>query len=151
MTAAERLQNHAFTRGFTSAQIARLAPLVTEVAFEEDEVILMNAERSQFFYLITGGSVSVELNTAGFAACVEALGRDQVFGWSALLDHQDTLFQVRAREHTTALRLEGAHLMEACSADLELGLEIFRRVLRVVAGRVRATEVRFAEMCGVRI
>src|ERR1017187_524259 len=28
------------------------------------------------------------------------------FGWSALLDHHDTLFQVRARESSTALRLD---------------------------------------------
>jgi hypothetical protein len=33
----------------------------------------------------------------------------------------------------------------------ELGTEILQRTLQVVAGRVKATEVRFAEMCGVRV
>jgi len=32
-----------------------------------------------------------------------------------------------------------------------LGAEILRRTLQVVAGRVKATELRFAEMCGVRV
>jgi hypothetical protein len=30
-------------------------------------------------------------------------------------------------------------------------VEVLARALRVVAGRVRATEIRFAEMCGVRV
>jgi hypothetical protein len=68
-----------------------------------------------------------------------------------LLDDQETLFQVRAREYTTALRLDGATLQAACRRDTLLGVEVLQRALEVVAGRVRATEIRFAEMCGVRV
>jgi CRP-like cAMP-binding protein len=74
-----------------------------------------------------------------------------MFGWSALLDDQDTLFQVRARERTTALKLDGARLAALCKKDTALGAEILRRTLRVVAGRVKATELRFAEMCGLKV
>jgi hypothetical protein len=58
---------------------------------------------------------------------------------------------VRARENTTALRLEGEDLKAACEADPRLGKEVLQRALAVVAGRVRATEIRFAEMCGIRV
>ena len=66
----------------------------SEVTFEENEVIL--------------------------AVCVQALAPGQVFGWSAVLDCQDTLFQVRARERTTALRLNGAALASLCRTDAVL-------------------------------
>lgn len=145
------LRNHAFMQGLTEEQTRRLATLATEVTFEPDEVILRNGQHSEFFHLIVSGSVAVELTAAPFRTCVEALGPDQIFGWSALLDDQDTLFQVRAREHTVALRIGGAQLVDACRTDVELGVELFRRTLRVVAGRVRATEIKFAEMCGVRL
>jgi CRP-like cAMP-binding protein len=82
---------------------------------------------------------------------VQALGPGDVFGWSALLDHQDTLFAVRARERMVALRIEGESLKTLCRTDPQLGGEILRRTLHVVAGRVRATEMRFAEMCGVKV
>jgi CRP-like cAMP-binding protein len=75
--------------------------------------------------------------------------RVPTFGWSALLDHQDTLFQVRAREPMTTLCLQGPDLAQLCRTDPELGTEILTRTLRLVAGRVKATEERFAEMCGV--
>jgi len=119
--------------------------------FDRDDVILRDGQRSQSFYLIVDGSVAVELNHQAFIVCVQALGPDEVFGWSALLEHQDTVFQVRARERTIVVRFDGADLSEAFHADPKLGVEFLRRTLKVVAGRVKATEVKFAEMCGVRL
>ena len=151
MTQKEALRTHKFAEGLTDSQVATLAGMAQEVTFEDNEVILEAAQRSTSFYLLTSGSVAVELRTATYVVCVEALGPGQLFGWSALLDHQDTLFQVRAREHTTALRLDGARLKAACQTDSQLGNEVRQRALQVVARRVRATEIRFAEMCGVRV
>ncbi len=138
-------------QGLTEAQIDALSALATEVTFEENEVILEDGQRSAYFYLLVSGSVSVELRTPRYVVCVEALKPGQVFGWSALLEHQDTLFQVRAREKTTALRIDGSVLKAKCHGEPGLGTEILQRTLQVVAGRVKATEIRFAEMCGVRV
>jgi CRP-like cAMP-binding protein len=151
MTLHQVLRNHTFTRGLGEAQIATLASIASAVTFDENQVVLVDGERSQAFYLVLTGSVSVELRTARYAVSVQALGPGQVFGWSALLEDHDTLFQVRAREITTALRLEGQDLKAACHQDNLLGAEIMQRALAVVAGRVRATEIRFAEMCGIRV
>jgi CRP/FNR family cyclic AMP-dependent transcriptional regulator len=151
MTLVHTLREHAFTAGLSDEQLDSLAALVSEVVFEENEVILVDGQRSTAFYLLTSGSVAVELRTPNYAVCVQALGPGQVFGWSALLDRQDTLFQVRARERTTALRINGAALKAKCQADTRLGAEVLHRTLQVVAGRVKATELRFAEMCGIRV
>jgi CRP/FNR family transcriptional regulator, cyclic AMP receptor protein len=145
------LQNHQFVRGLTGQQLESLAAHAAEVDFEENEIILVEGEHSSFFYLLVSGSVAIDLRTSRYSVCVEALGPGQVFGWSSLLDHQDTLFQVRAREHSSALRIDGATMQRLCREDPLLGTEILRRTLQVVAGRVKATEQRFAEMCGVRI
>ena len=151
LTLTERLREHAFTSGLSEAQVAALAGLATEVTFEENHVVLVDGQRSTSFYLLIGGSVVVELSTPRYTMVVQSLGPGQVFGWSALLDRQDTLFQVRARERTTALRIDGAALKECCFADTALGAALLHRILNVVAGRVKATEMRFAEMCGVRV
>ena len=145
------LRRHTFTQGLSEPHLASLAELAAEVAFEENEVILADGQRSNAFYLVTQGSVAVELRTPRYVVCVEAVASEGAFGWSALLDHQDTTFQVRAREYTTALRLDGPRLRALCRQDPALGVEILHRTLYLVAGRVRATEIRFAEMCGVRV
>jgi CRP-like cAMP-binding protein len=145
------LRDHAFTQGLSEAQIDYLAGIASHVAFEENDVILVDGARSTLFFLLLTGSVVVELRTPRYVMAVQAVGPGDVFGWSALLDDQDTLFQVRAREHTTALQIDGATLRAHCLSDPTLGAEFFHRILRVVAGRVKATELRFAEMCGVKV
>jgi len=145
------LAEHDFMRGLPTEQLEPLSALATEVTFAENQVVLEDGQVSSSFYLLTRGSVAVELRAPQYAVCVQALGPGNVFGWSALLDHQDTLFRVRAREHTTALRFDGEKLKCLCLTDPALGAELLRRTLQVVASRVRATEIRFAEMCGVRV
>ena len=145
----DALKEHDFMHGLKDQQLTKLATLCTAVTFQDDELILKNGQRSEFFYLILTGSASVELRDARFTVCLQALGPGQAFGWSALLDHQDTLFQVRAREPITALCLHGSDLAQLSHTDPELGAELFKRILMVVAGRVKATEEKFAEMCGI--
>jgi CRP-like cAMP-binding protein len=146
-----KLRDHAFVQGLSEHQIGRLAEVATEVTFEDNAIILADREQSTAFYLLTAGSVAIELRGARYAVCVQALGPGQVFGWSALLDHQDTLFQVRAREQTAALRIDGKTLKTLCREDPALGTELLQKTLQVVASRVKATEERFAEMCGIRV
>ena len=151
MTLNQVLRNHEFTHGLGDVQTATLAAMASEVTFQENELILEDGQQSRCFFLVVTGSVSVELRTPQYAVSVQAVGPGEAFGWSALLNDHDTLFQVRAREQTTALRLEGEALKAACHKDTLLGTEVLQRALAVVAGRVRATEIRFAEMCGVRV
>jgi CRP/FNR family transcriptional regulator, cyclic AMP receptor protein len=151
LEASAILRQHAFVRGLSTEQVDILAAHATAVTFEENDIVLTDGQRSSGFYFLVSGSVAIELRGVRYAVCVQALSPGDVFGWSALLDDQDTLFQVRARERTVALRIEGPSLKTLCRTDPQLGSEILRRTLHVVAGRVRATELRFAEMCGVRI
>lgn len=145
------LRDHAFLKGLSDEQVHCLAALATRAAFAESEIILADREHSAAFYLLVSGSVAIELHTASYTVCVQALGAGQVFGWSALLDRQDTLFQVRAREETTAFRIDGADLKALCRRNPVLGCELLQRTLQVVASRVRSTEECFAVMCGVRV
>lgn len=144
-------RTHAFLAGLAEAQAARVLSLGEEVTFSEGELVLDNGQRSTSCYLVLSGSVAVALATARLTVSVQVVASGGIFGWSALLQGQDTMFQVRARELTTALRIEGSALTALCREDPELGVELLHRVLRVVSGRVRATETVFAEWCGVRI
>jgi CRP-like cAMP-binding protein len=151
MTLSETLHEHAFTAGLTESQVAKLAELAQEVSFQEDEVILVAGQQSKHFYLLLSGSVCIEVGTRSYVVWVQILKAGDAFGWSALLDHHDTLFQVRAREASRALCLDGERLCAVLHADSELAAELLRRTLNLVAGRVQATEARLGEMCGVKL
>jgi uncharacterized protein (TIGR02284 family) len=137
--------------GLTEDQIAVVAKVTQPVRFVEQQQILEAQQQPVHFYLLVEGSVSVELNQGHYAVRVQSLGPGDAFGWSALLDHHDTLFDVRAREQCDVLRLDGEGLSAALRADPVLAAEFLRRTLQLLAGRIDATELRLAEMCGVRI
>lgn len=143
------LQNQRFTRGLSAQHLSSLAALARPVTFRQDEVIFRVAERSEYLYLLLSGSVCVEARSPFYAICIAALSPGDAFGWSSLAGRHDTVFQVRAREDTTALCLDSRGLLAACEQDPSLGLEIFRRLSEMVAGRVRALEARLAEFCGL--
>jgi CRP-like cAMP-binding protein len=151
MTHSEIIKEHAFTAGLTDSQVATLSELAHEVSFKDNEVILVAGQQSKNFYLLLAGSVCIEVGARSYVVWVQVLGPGEAFGWSALLDHHDTLFQVRAREASRALCLDGERLCAALHADSDLGAEVLRRALKLVAGRVQATESRLGEMCGVRM
>jgi CRP-like cAMP-binding protein len=150
MALVDALSHHNFVAGLGDAQLAKLAALAREVRFEENELVLMTAQHSKNFYLLFTGSVCVEVRSRAYTISIQALGPGDAFGWSSLLDHHDTLFQVRAREASTALCLDGAGLDAAFHSDPELGTQILRRALKLVAGRVQATEAMLGQLCGVR-
>src|ERR1035438_2146452 len=105
ITLYEILKGHSFLAGLPESQLARLSLLAREVSFQEGDVILSAGQHSKHFYLLLSGSVCVEVCGRAYTICVQALGSGNAFGWSALLDHHDTLFQVRARESSTGFRL----------------------------------------------
>jgi hypothetical protein len=57
----DALKEHDFMHGLKDQQLTKLATLCTAVTFQDDELILKNGQRSEFFYLILTGSASVEL------------------------------------------------------------------------------------------
>jgi CRP-like cAMP-binding protein len=144
----QALREHPFTSGLSEEHLAVLAGFAQEAVFAQDQLILLAGERSRLFYLVLSGSVCVEVGASFYTLCIQALGPGEAFGWSSLLNHHDTLFQVRAREESTVICLDGGRLSAACQQDPEFGLEVFRRVLELVAGRVKATESRLGEFCG---
>jgi CRP-like cAMP-binding protein len=149
MSLTELVKGHRFLSGLTDSQLGRLAELAREVTFRENELPLMASQQSRYFYLLLSGSVSIEVKARAFTVRVQDLGAGDAFGWSALLDEQDTLFQVRVREECRALCLNGSSLSALLQADPELAAELLRRALQLAAGRVRATEAMLAELCGV--
>jgi CRP-like cAMP-binding protein len=149
MTLLTRL-NHEFLAGLREDQLDTLGALAREITFDENELVLMTGQQSKGFYLLLTGSVCIEARTRSQTISIQALGPGEAFGWSALLDHHDTLFKVRARERSTTLCLDAADLDAAFRADPALGVEVLRRALKLVASRVQATEAMLGQLCGMR-
>jgi len=143
----QRLGEKSLLASFTRDDASKLLALSDEIDFVADEVILRSGEKSQYFYVLLEGSVVVEVIERSFSMCVQTLGPGDAFGWSAVLQASETLFQVRAREACRVACIDGSRLAALCYAEPEFGVRLLMSVLRIVANRVHGTELRLAEFC----
>jgi CRP-like cAMP-binding protein len=144
----DELRSHPFTAGMTEPHLEALAGLAELVEIEQDEQIFGSGERSRYFYFLISGTAFLELQTPVYRVSIQELGSGEAFGWSALIDGPYRAFQVRARAACRVIRIAGDRLLRACEADDRLGSVVFRRLAEIIARRLRATELRFAEFCG---
>jgi CRP-like cAMP-binding protein len=149
MTHAPSLQSLSFFAGLPLSDIAKLSRMATTVSFAEGDMPLAWGSPSHRFYVLVSGSAGIEIRNRYCAVRVQSLEAGDAFGWSSLLENQDTLFQVRAREACTALCFDGESLAELLHQDQALGVRFLERILRLVAGRVTATESAFAQAFGM--
>jgi len=150
MVERERIASHPFVRGLPDSCKKRISRLGREVSFEVDEVIFRAGKTLQHFYLLISGSVCVEINAPGYRVCIDAVGPGGAFGWGSLLPDHRTTFQVRCRElHTVAVRLDAEKLLAACQRDPALNAAISFRIGTLIAERLRATESKLTEFCGI--
>jgi CRP-like cAMP-binding protein len=143
------LKDASFLAGLPEQLLAKLATLGRHVSFEVDQLILPAGQRSTDFYVLLSGSACIELRTRVYAVCIQVLHPGEAFGWSSLLTPHDTLFQVRAREASSGMSWNGSQLSAAWLSDPELRIELLQRVLGIAAERVKATESKLAELCGL--
>ncbi|HUI81013.1 MAG TPA: cyclic nucleotide-binding domain-containing protein [Bryobacteraceae bacterium] len=145
------LTNQALTHALSRSQISRLAAVTSEVAYPSDAIILEGAQPSTSIYIIMAGTVVVELRKDWYTVGVQVLGAGQMFGWSALLGSRETMFQVRVQEAATMLQIDGAALEETFRTDPILCREILQGLLRAMADRLKASELKIAELCGTPV
>lgn len=126
-----------------------LLALADHLSFAPDQVILGTAEKSRHFYVLLNGSVVVELARPTFRLGVQTLGPGDAFGWSALLQGSETLFQVRAREACCVACIPGTELTALCHSDSAFGVRLLVSILGIVSQRVHGAEARLLEFCAV--
>lgn len=137
---AERITTHPFFERMKPAHLAILASGAKEAQFNAGDILFREGEPASQFYLIERGSVAIAAHEPGNGTVlVQELGPGDVLGWSWLFAPFEWRFMARATEATTAIVLNGAHLLIAAEENHEFGYELMKRVAQVVIHRLQAT------------
>jgi CRP/FNR family cyclic AMP-dependent transcriptional regulator len=145
---ASSLATHPFLRGLDPKCLAALASAARTVVFPARHRIMEAGGNASRFWLIQSGSVAVDMSVPGNGRVViESLGIGEVLGWSWLIPPQEWAFGATTISPVRAFEFDAAAVHALCAADPELGYELTRRMLRVLAHRLRTTRIRLATMC----
>jgi CRP/FNR family cyclic AMP-dependent transcriptional regulator len=143
-TLNEAITDHAFFHGMKSEHLAVLLDGAKEAQFKPGDVLFREGEPANQFYLIESGKVAVETHEkANDTTVVQTLDDGEVLGWSWLFPPFVWHFQARAVEPTSAIILNGAHLLMTAERNHEFGYELMKRVAQVVIHRLQTTRKQF--------
>ena len=139
----QRITSHPFCRNLKPEHLAIVTESAREVKFKAGETLFREGEPASQFYLIENGRVTLEAHDpVDGTAPVQDLAGGQVLGWSWLFPPFTWHFQGRAVEATTAIAVNGGHLLAAAEGDPSFGYELMKRVAGMVIQRLQATRKR---------
>ena len=142
----EALAVHPFTRGLSHQHLADLATIARIIDFPVDSLLARERHTSDFFYLIQSGRAAIEIHTAHRGAIpVQTVGPGDVVGWSWMVPPHHWQFDVRVVDAVRTIALEGQPLRQMCEANHELGFEMLRRLIGVIAARLAATRLQLLD------
>src|SRR5262249_9181859 len=138
----EALGKHPFLHDLGEPLRVRLAGGAREFTAAPGEFLAREGQSAVAFYLIQTGQVAIGMHLGNRRAVpIQSLRPGRVVGWSWLLPPYRWAFDARAADPVHGLTFDGAWLREQCDQDHELGYELVKRLMAVVAGRLAATRV----------
>jgi CRP-like cAMP-binding protein len=142
-----RLSEHAFLHGLNDRNVAALAACATLVDYSPNRMLGREGEAAHDFYLIRAGRVALEVPTPNRGTVrIQTVGAGEPVGWSWLVPPHRWQFDARAIEAGQAIAIDGTALRDKCEQDHELGYQLLKRLVAVIAGRLAATRMQLLDI-----
>jgi CRP/FNR family transcriptional regulator, cyclic AMP receptor protein len=142
------LRRHEFFAGLDPQYLALLTGCAANVTFAGGAFLFRQGTPAEKFFLITGGTVALEIAAPSRVVTVQTLGEGEVAGFSWLMGPHQWQFDGRAVTRVRAIEMDGACLRAKCEADPRLGFDLMRRFASVAMRRLQATRLQIMDVYG---
>jgi CRP-like cAMP-binding protein len=113
-----------------------LQPLLEPYSCEAGSSVIKQGAPADYLYLVLEGKAEVSFKPYdGIPITVSHVGKNGLFGWSAVVGSQTYTSSVRAIESLETLRIRGSELRKLCLDHPDAGKEILERLATVVSSR----------------
>jgi CRP-like cAMP-binding protein len=113
-----------------------LQRLFERYSYRSGTVIVKQGAPADYFYLIISGKAQVSFKPYdGAAITISHVGKDDLFGWSAVVGSNAYTSSVTAIEDLETYRIRGNRLRALCIEYPEAGKDILERLATVVSSR----------------
>lgn len=143
------LAEYPFLREFDSKHHELLVGCASNVRFDPGQFIFKEGQRSDSFYLIRHGKVSIEVFVPGRGpVSIDTVSAGEVLGISWLIEPYHRYFDARALELTRAIALDGACFRKKCEENHDLGYAVMKKFTQILSARLQATRLQIMDIYG---
>ncbi len=146
MVSADALRESQFFGGLSDEALQSLADIARPVSFEEGATIFHQSTPASTLYLLLDGWVDIVMGNDVHDELLTALSRGDIFGWSAIVEPYVYTSSARCATPVSALAFAAGELLALFQADARLCYTLMNRTCRVVASRLRATQLQLASL-----
>jgi CRP-like cAMP-binding protein len=135
--------------GMKPEHLDEIAGCASNVKFNEGQVLFLEGDEANTFYVVRHGLVAIEMYAAARGRLVvQTVKEQEVVGWSWLFPPYQWHFDVRAVEPTRAIAFDARCLRGKCDENPELGYELMKRFARIMMNRIQATRLQILDVYG---
>jgi CRP/FNR family transcriptional regulator, cyclic AMP receptor protein len=134
---AEYLSGHAFFSGLSGDTLRFLCECSSTFAIKKAQVLFLQGENADKFYVVRKGRIAVQMPAImGPILEIQALGKDQVLGWSWLILPYKWNFQAVAEEDSELLMFDGSAILARCEREPKFGYELLKKFAALMSVRL---------------
>ena len=135
----QRLAAHPFLKGMSRHHLELLALCAMPTEFDAGQIIFLEGDPANGFYLIETGTVVLEGKTSdGKPVVIDTVSAGEPLGWSWLSRRISGILMRAPLRPCTAICLSGIMLRQHRDEDLTLSHELFKRITEVIVRRLQA-------------
>jgi CRP/FNR family cyclic AMP-dependent transcriptional regulator len=123
---AESLPDYPLFRSLSVQHRQTLAQCSQRASFDTGDKVVETGDLTEGFFVVTGGSISLESPDTYPAEHVRTLGPGDILGWSWLFPPDYWQFNAVAKEATEAIFFSTSRLCQACDKDRNFGFQLFK-------------------------
>lgn len=139
-----------FFDGIADEHLEQLATIAEIIEYEDGQRIFREGEPAEYVYLVTSGSVSLEVCASGVGCRrILTLHQGELLGWSPVLQQPRLTATARTLAPTQTVRLHASQLLVIFEHDPRFGFEFMRRVALALATRLKAARLQLLDVYGV--
>ncbi len=143
------LKEHPFFQGMEPTVCTIIAGCAANERFNAGDYIFREGEPADKFYLLRHGNVALEIHAPGREPIiVETLQAGDILGWSWLVPPFKWRADARAIQLVRAISLDAKCLREKYESNHDLGYELFKRFVPVMARRMEAGRLQIIDVYG---
>lgn len=145
----EILVEHPFFAGFAPEHGQLIAGCARNYRFDAGSFVLKEGEPANTFFLIRHGRVRIEVSAPGTEPIViQTLGPGDIVGASWLVPPYLWMYDALAVELVRAIGIDAKCLRDKCEIDHDLGYDMMKRFVPILAERLQATRLQLLDVYG---
>ena len=144
------IREHRFFAGLEEEFLHLVVGCAKNVRFDAGHYLFREGGPADQFYLLREGRVALEIAAPGRAAIsFLTIGEGEIVGVSWLLPPYRWTYDGRADGPVRAISLDAKCLRDKCEANHDLGYEMMKRVVPILAQRLHSSRLQVLDVYGV--